>query len=79
MITTDQVRSLLAPLAQAPVPQDVEESLFEAGVIDSFGMMDLIGELEKAFGIRVPDADMVPRKFETLAKVAAYVNARVGG
>ena len=78
MSTLDDIRSLVGELAQAPVPADPDASLFEAGVIDSFGVMDLVGKLEVAFGIQVPDADMLPRKFETLARIAAYVDTRRG-
>lgn len=76
MSTLDDIRNLVATLAQSPVPEDVDASLFEAGVIDSFGVMDLVAKLETAFGIQVPDSDMLPRKFETLAKITAYVDAR---
>jgi acyl carrier protein len=76
MSTLDDIRTLVGELAQAPVPADPEASLFEAGVIDSFGVMDLVEKLEATFGIQVPDSEMVPRKFETLAKIAAYVDAR---
>jgi acyl carrier protein len=76
MSTLDDIRALVGTLAQAPVPEDAEASLFEAGVIDSFGVMDLVARLEAACGIQVPDADMLPRKFESLAKIAAYVDAR---
>lgn len=76
MSTLDDIRNLVATLAQSPVPEDVDASLFEAGVIDSFGVMDLVAKLEIAFGIQVPDSDMLPRKFETLAKITAYVDAR---
>lgn len=78
MTSLDAIRSLVAELAQAPVPDDPEASLFEAGVIDSFGVMDLVARLEEVFDIQVPDADMLPRKFETLARIAAYVDARRG-
>jgi acyl carrier protein len=76
MSLADEIRTLVASLAQAPLPEDPEASLFEAGVIDSFGMVELVARLEEAFAIQVPDADMVPRKFETLARIAAYVAAR---
>jgi D-alanine--poly(phosphoribitol) ligase subunit 2 len=58
------------------VPQDPDESLFEAGVIDSFGVMDLVAQLEESFDIKVPDDEMVPRRFETLNKIVAYVEAK---
>ena len=76
MSTIDTVRVLVAEVGQAEVPEDIETSLFEAGVIDSFGVMDLVERLEESFGIKVPDKDMIPRRFETLAKIAAYVDQR---
>lgn len=78
MSTLEDIRALVGSLAQAPLPSDPDASLFEAGVIDSFGVMDLVARLEAAFAIQVPDADMVPRKFETLTRIAAYVDTRRG-
>ncbi|HNX30193.1 MAG TPA: acyl carrier protein [Holophaga sp.] len=78
MPTIESVRAILAELAQAPVPEDLDSSLFEAGVIDSFGVMDLVERLEKAFGIRIPDQDMVPRRFESISKIARYVDQHKG-
>lgn len=76
MSTLDEIRDVVGSLAQAALPEDLDASLFEAGVIDSFGVMDLVAKLEERFGIQVPDSDMVPRKFESLAKIAAYVDAK---
>lgn len=78
MNTLEHVRTLVGELAQAPVPLDPGASLFDAGVIDSFGVMDLVGRLEQAFGIQVPDAEMIPSRFETLEKIAAYVDRKRG-
>ena len=74
----EQIRALLTALAQAPLPADPTASLFENGVIDSFGVMELVDRLERMFGIKVPRADMLPRRFESLEKIAAYVEARRG-
>jgi acyl carrier protein len=49
-------------------------SLFDAGVLDSFSLVDFVAELESEYGIRVGDADLRPENFETLAKVEAYVD-----
>ena len=72
----ETIRKTLAPLARAPLPDDPEASLFDLGVIDSFGLMDAIASLEKAFGVSVPDADLNPRRFETLAKIERYFATR---
>lgn len=76
MATLDDIRGIVESLAQAPLPENPDSSLFDAGVIDSFGVMDLVGKLEERFGFQVPDSEMVPRKFETLAKIAAFVDGR---
>lgn len=76
MGTRETVREAIAPSALAPLPQDDGSSLFELGVIDSFGLMDVITRLEAAFGLKVPDADLTPKKFETVAKMAAYFDNR---
>ena len=38
--------------------------------------MDAVARLEEVFGVKVPDADLTPRRFETLAKIEAYFTAR---
>lgn len=78
MDTQQVIREAIAQFAQAPLPADASASLFDSGVIDSFGLMDLIAELEKSFGVKVPDSELVPRKFETITKIAAYFDARRG-
>ena len=79
MDTKAAIREALGKFALAPVPDDEGASLFELGVIDSFGLMDLIADLEGLLGVKVPDADLVPRKFETIAKMTAYFEAKVRG
>jgi D-alanine--poly(phosphoribitol) ligase subunit 2 len=78
MSTLEAVKTILQDLAQAPLPADPDSSLFEAGVIDSFGVMDLVERLEAQFGIKIPDEEMVPRRFETLAKIVKNVDQRKG-
>jgi acyl carrier protein len=72
----ETIRAVLSPLARNPIPDDVDASLFELGVLDSFGLMDAVARLEEAFGAKVPDADLTPRRFETLAKIESYFTAR---
>lgn len=72
------VRRVVEEIAQAGVPEDPDASLFDAGVIDSFALMELIGKLEETFGVKVPDADLTPRKFESIGRIAAYFEARKG-
>jgi acyl carrier protein len=76
MALNEKIQAALARVAKAPIPADSEASLFDAGVIDSFGLVDFVAELEKDFGVSVPDKDLHPSKFESVAKVAAYLSAQ---
>jgi len=73
MTTQERIASVVKKVAQKPLPTDPEESLFESGVLDSFALPDMISGLEQEFGITVPDADLNPRKFDSLARIADYI------
>jgi len=75
MTTQDRIRAVVGKIAQKPLPSDPEESLFESGVLDSFALPDMVGELEKEFSMKVPDSDLTPRKFDSLARITQYVEA----
>jgi len=55
-----------------------DDSLFEKGVIDSMGVLELIGFLHSEFGVTVADEDINDRNLGTLAGIARYVVARCG-
>ena len=50
-----------------------DESLFESGVLDSFGLQDLVTELEHVFGVKIPDSDLTPRKLDSIERIEAYL------
>lgn len=53
------------------------ESLFERGLIDSLGITILITHLEKKYGIRVPQQDLLPDNFDSISAIADYVNSKL--
>jgi len=53
-----------------------DEGLFDSGYLDSFALPDLVAELEKRFRLKIPDADLTPRKFESIARIEAYLDSR---
>jgi acyl carrier protein len=72
MVLDETIHAALARVAKAPIPTDREASLFDTGVLDSFDLVDFVADLEKEFDVKVPDNDLHPSKFESLAKIAAY-------
>ncbi len=55
-----------------------DESLFESGILDSLGVLRLVSFLEERFGVRVKDEELVPENFETLNRLADFVNGKLG-
>jgi acyl carrier protein len=70
-----RLRAVVQKIAQKPVPDDPDESLFESGLLDSFALTDVVSALEEEFAIKVPDADLTPRKFDSIARMEAYIEA----
>jgi acyl carrier protein len=70
-----RLRAVVQKIAQKPAPDDPEESLFESGLLDSFALTDVVSALEEEFGIKVPDSDLTPRKFDSIARMEAYIEA----
>ena len=56
---------------------DPDESLFDSGFLDSFALPDLVSDLEAEFGIKIPDSDLNPRKFESIALIQSYIESRM--
>jgi acyl carrier protein len=54
---------------------DAEESLFDSGFLDSFALPDMVSELETEFQIKIPDSDLNPRKFESIARIETYIES----
>ena len=52
---------------------DPDEDLIMQGMIDSLGIMKLIGFLENTFGIKVDDQELVPENFQTLRALSDLV------
>jgi acyl carrier protein len=53
-----------------------DEPLVSTGVIDSLGMLRLITFLEEELGTKIADGDVVAENFETIRKIAAFVDEK---
>ncbi len=54
-----------------------DQSLLESGIVDSTGVLELVFFVEETFAIKVKDDELVPRNFDSIAKLAAYVRAKL--
>ena len=66
----DYVRRATMLDATRSIPLD--ESLLEAGVFDSFGIVELLTFVEGEFDIAIPDEDVTKEKMGSIRKLADY-------
>jgi acyl carrier protein len=53
-----------------------ETSLLDQGIIDSTGVLELVGFLEETFGISVLDTETLPENLDSVDRIAAYVQRK---
>jgi acyl carrier protein len=53
-----------------------DEALISSGLIDSFSLVDLALFIEQQFGVRIEDSELNAETFDTLAQLAAIIEAR---
>jgi acyl carrier protein len=56
-----------------------DDPLLANGILDSLGILDLVGYLEAEFGITVSDEDLVPEHFETRRRLEEFVTSKRAG
>jgi len=52
------------------------QNLFDAGIVDSAGLISFIGFVEMEFRLTVPDEDLLPENFVSVSAIANYIRAR---
>ena len=50
-----------------------DEPLLGSGIVDSLGIMRLVSYIEEEFGVVVPEEELVPDHFQTVSRLAAFV------
>ena len=55
-----------------------ETDFLENGILDSTGVLELVGFLEEKFGIRVEDDELVPDNMNSLEKISLYISKKTG-
>ena len=52
------------------------DSFLEHGIIDSTGVLELVGFLEQRFGMSLQDGDLVPDNLDSIDRLAAFIRSR---
>ena len=74
-----KIREFLAAnffLGDDPSQLDGSTSLIEAGIIDSTGVLELVGFLEEEFEIRIDDEELVPENLDSIDNIVRFVERK---
>jgi acyl carrier protein len=48
-------------------------SFLDTGIVDSTGVLEIVGYLQDTWGVNVPDEDLLPENLDSVDNVTAYV------
>jgi acyl carrier protein len=54
-----------------------DASLLDLGIIDSTGVLEVVGFLETEFGVQVLDEEMLPENLDSLASITRFVERKI--
>ena len=79
MSREEQIRRFLAEsflFSQEGFTLRDDDSLMENGVIDSTGILELIQFVEELLGIEIPDEEITPDNFDSVARISGYLDRK---
>ena len=59
------------------VQLSVDDSLLEQGIIDSTGVLELVGFLESKYGIEISHKELLPTNFDSIDKLIRLVQRKM--
>jgi acyl carrier protein len=83
MQTTAEIKSEIRQFIQRQFPPARQpgfsdsDSLLRPGLIDSFGVLELVGFLEQQFGVTLTDDEMLSDRFESVNSLAELVGEKL--
>lgn len=54
-----------------------DDSFLERGIIDSTGVLELVGFLERQFGLQLEDDEIVPENLDSLRRLTDFVERKL--
>lgn len=53
-----------------------ETHLIMSGIVDSTGMLEVIGFIEREFGFRVEDRETIPENLASIGQICAFIDRK---
>ncbi|QNT76169.1 acyl carrier protein [Dehalogenimonas etheniformans] len=54
-----------------------DDSLFENGIVDSTGVLEMVAFIEQTFDIRVEDEDLIPENLDSINRLNAFIKTKL--
>jgi acyl carrier protein len=54
-----------------------DTSFLEAGILDSTGVMEVVGFLEEQFSIRIDDDELIPENLDSISSIERFVSSKL--
>jgi acyl carrier protein len=58
---------------------NTSQSLLDAGIVDSTGVLELVTFLEKTYNIHVADQEFVPENLDSIGRIVGFVRGKLAG
>ena len=72
-IEQELIRYIQDNLIESGDSVSADDPLIDLGLLDSVGLMQIIQFVESQAGVRIPDTDVVPDNFHSVATIGALV------
>lgn len=71
-VLLDFIRTNLSQDASRPVGAD--EPMCSSGLVDSFGIVEILGFIEDEWGVSIPDQEATAKQFDRVTSILALVD-----
>jgi acyl carrier protein len=78
MRTSDLIRQFIATELNAEHREPIADSepLIEQGIIDSLGIICLLGFIEERFSVKIDGDELIPENFASIAAISSLVEGK---
>ncbi len=80
MTLTDELRQFIIDnylFGQLEFPLAADTSFLESGIIDSTGLLELLAFLERRYGVRLEDQEIVPDNLDSLLRLSGFLERKL--
>ncbi|WP_319480716.1 acyl carrier protein [uncultured Draconibacterium sp.] len=77
VIQTEKIREFISEVSFTK-PEELKDEtlLFEQGIFDSLGFLNLISHITDEYGIEVADTELMPENFKSINAIVAFIDRK---